>query len=108
MINDAGKELTEHGAKISTADKTEIETAITALKEAAAGEDAEVITGKLNALAQARMKIGQAIYGSAGPAGSAPGGDGKSAGANAGGASGDEKVVDADFEEVKDDKKKSA
>jgi molecular chaperone DnaK len=106
MVNDAEKELAEHGAKISADDKTAIEQAIAGLKETAGGEDAEAITAKLNALAQARMKIGAAIYGSAGGAGAATG-DGEDAGPSASGGS-DEKVVDADFEEVKDDKKKSA
>ncbi len=105
MVHDADKELAEHGSKISADDKTAIEQAIASLKEVAGGEDADVITAKLNELAQARMKIGAAIYGSGGGAAGSGGDDEPQAGAGAGS---DEKVVDADFEEVKDDKKKSA
>ena len=62
---------------------------------------------KRNALVQARMKLGEAIYGAArrGPAARCPAMAGRG---GAGKAAGDDKVVDADFEEVKDDKKKSA
>ena len=75
------------------------------MKTAAEGEDVEDIKQKLEALAQASMKLGEAMYqsneaaaGAEGPAADAPGGDG-----------GDENVVDVDFEEVKDDDdKKSA
>jgi molecular chaperone DnaK len=104
MIHEAEKELKEHGEKVPPADKTAIESGIAALKTALAGEDKEAIMSSLNALVQARMKIGEAIYGGQ------KGGPGPDDTASAGGAkgSGDEKVVDADFEEVKDDKKKSA
>jgi molecular chaperone DnaK len=76
------------------------------LKDALKGTDAEAITAKTNALAQASMKLGEAMYkaqqdgqpGAGGPDGAAPGGEpGKK-----------EDVVDAEFTEVDDDKKKSA
>ncbi len=97
------KDLKEHGDKVAAADKTAIETALTALKDAAKGDDAEAIKAATNALMQASMKLGEAIYAAGqgadgGEAGEAP---------QAGGKGGDN-VVDADFEEVKDDKKKSA
>jgi molecular chaperone DnaK len=76
------------------------------LKEALKGTDADAITAKTNALAQASMKLGEAMYkqaqdggagGPEGPGGAAPGGEG-SGGKN-------EDVVDAEFTEVDDDKK---
>jgi len=74
------------------------------VKEAISSDDADRIKSATTALAQAAMKIGEAIYagqqGSSGE-GAAPGGENSSG-------SGDDNVVDADFEEVKDDKKKSA
>jgi len=109
MVHEAEKELKEHGAKVPPADKTAIEGAVTALKTALAGEDKEAITSALNTLVQARMKIGEAIYGQKGAGGGGDDDDDDAATASAGGhAKGDDKVVDADFEEVKDDKKKSA
>ena len=70
------------------------------LKEALKGNDADAISAKTNALAQASMKLGEAMY-KAQQAEAAPGGDGES------GAKKDD-VVDAEFTEVDDDKKKSA
>ncbi len=105
MIHEAEKDLKEHGEKIPPADKTTIEGAVAALKEVLSGDDKEAITGKLNTLVQARMKIGEAIYAQKGADGPD---DGAAGGAGGAKAPGDDKVVDADFEEVKDDKKKSA
>ena len=80
-----------------------IETGLADLKEALKGDDSEAITAKMNALAQASMKLGEAMYRQAegAPAGGADGGPG--------GAKKDD-VVDAEFTEVDDDKntKKSA
>jgi molecular chaperone DnaK len=110
LIHSTEKSLKEHGdnPKVS-AIKAEIETAVATAKEAAKSEDAEKMKDASMALAQISMKIGEAMYGgqqdgpdmAGGPdMGAAPGGSAK-------GGKG-EKVVDADFEEVKDDKKKSA
>jgi molecular chaperone DnaK len=95
------------GEKVSAGDKTKIEAAITELKEAIKSDNVDTIKAKSTALAQAAMKLGEALYGAqqAGPGGDA-GPDG-GAGAQKKDGSGDN-VVDADFEEVKDDKKKSA
>ncbi|MDX2158735.1 MAG: Hsp70 family protein, partial [Hyphomicrobiaceae bacterium] len=102
------KDLKEHGDKVAAADKTAIEGALARLKEAAATDDAERIKEASNALMQASMKLGEAIYSANKTGGDmAEDGDASSAGAARGGKSG-ENVVDADFEEVKDDKKKSA
>ncbi|CCB67907.1 Chaperone protein DnaK [Hyphomicrobium sp. MC1] len=84
--------------------KGEVEAAITAAKEAIAGEDADAIRSASTALTQVAMKIGEAVYTAKGGAEGMEGGPEASAEKSA---SGDD-VVDADFEEVKDDKKKSA
>ncbi len=100
------KDLKEHGDKIGAADKTAIEGAVTALREAVKTDDAEKIKEANSALMQASMKLGEAIYGANKEAADAPEGDAAS-GAAGSRKSGGDNVVDADFEEVKDDKKKS-
>jgi molecular chaperone DnaK len=101
MIHATEKSLKELGDKVAAADKSRIEGAVAELKEAVKGEDVEQIRTKTNALAQASMKLGEALY-SAQAQGGERGAEAKKS--NGGG----ENVVDADFEEVKDDKKKSA
>ena len=71
------------------------------LKEALKGDDAEAITSKTNTLAQASMKLGEAMYKSQ-DGGAAPGGPTGDGGATAGKK---DDVVDAEFTEVDDDKK---
>src|SRR5690606_24600941 len=90
------KQLQENGDKIPAADKTAIEQAIAALRTSLESENTSDIAAKTQALVQASMKIGEALYGGAGGGGDA----GPSAGPD------QEGVVDADFEEV--DGKKSA
>jgi molecular chaperone DnaK len=101
LVHSAEKSLKDYGDKVSAADKGAIEAAIAELKTALEGDDADAIKEKTNTLAQASMKLGEAMY-AASQAGAAPGGD------EAGGEAKNEDVVDADFEEVDDDKKKSA
>jgi molecular chaperone DnaK len=102
MVHSTERTLAEHGAKVSAADKSVVEAAIADLKTALAGEDVEAIQAKTNALAQASMKIGEAMYQSSQEGG------GDDAGPSGGDAKQDD-VVDADFEEVRDDdRKKSA
>jgi len=105
LIHQTEKTLGEVGDKVGAEEKAAIETAISELREAAAGDDKDAIDAKTQALAQASMKLGEAMY-------QQSGGDDAGGGADPGtdstGGSGDEKVVDADFEEVDDDKKKSA
>ncbi|HEY1246141.1 MAG TPA: Hsp70 family protein, partial [Hyphomicrobiaceae bacterium] len=98
LIHSTEKSIKELGDKVAAADKTAIEGAVANLKTAIQGDDVNEIKSKSSALAQAALKLGEAVYG--GQSGAAEGGPQK-------GASGDN-VVDADFEEVKDDKKKSA
>jgi molecular chaperone DnaK len=104
MIHSTEKSVKDAGDKVAEADKGRIETAITELREAIKSDNVEAIKTKSTALAQAAMKLGEALYGAqpTGDAGPGPAGDGQKKGG-----SGDN-VVDADFEEVKDDKKKSA
>ena len=102
MIHSTTKSLTEYGDKVSAADKSAIEAAVADLKPAMEGDDVEAIKAKTNALAQAAMKLGEALY----KAGArAP--DGEPGASDAPRDSDDEDdVVDADFEEVRDDDKK--
>jgi molecular chaperone DnaK len=94
LVHSTEKTLAEHGSKVGEAERRVIENAIADLKEALKGNDAEAITAKTNALAQASMKLGEAMYK-------------QSAEPPAGGAAEDKKddVVDAEFTEVDDDKK---
>jgi molecular chaperone DnaK len=103
LAHSAEKSLKDYGDKVSADDRKAIEDALAALKSAAEGDDAGEIKAKSDALAEASMKLGQAMY----EASQAEAGE---ADAQAD-ASGDD-VVDADFEEIDDDggddKKKSA
>jgi molecular chaperone DnaK len=92
ILHSTEKALAEHGDKVGAAEKTAIETGITELKAALEGEDVEAIQAKTQALIQASMKLGEAMYQA--QQGSAEGGDAKA----------DDGVVDAEFEEVDDNK----
>jgi molecular chaperone DnaK len=111
LIHTTERSLKEHGDKVSSAEKTAIESAMQDLRGVLAGEDAGAIKNKTETLMQASMKLGEAMYKasqeSASTGGGSPGGSaGESTGAD--GASKGEKVVDADFEEVDDDKNKKS
>ena len=101
LIHTTEKTLEEAGDKISDADKSTVEVAISDLKEALEADeiDAEAVKEKTNALSQASMKIGEALYQGAEGEG-APDENGAPADA-------DDDIVDADFEEISDDDKKS-
>jgi molecular chaperone DnaK len=102
LLHATEKNLAEFGDKIPADQKGAIESDVEALKEALKGEDAAEIKAKTDALAQSSMKLGEAMY-KAAEAGPAPGAN---PGAGAGAAPGnDSGVVDADFEEVDNDKK---
>ena len=100
LIHDAEKSLRDYGDKVSASDKSAIEAAVTALRSALEGDDVEAIKARTNDLTQAQMKLGEAMYKASQAAG-------PEAGA-AGGAPPKDDVIDADFREVDDDKKKSA
>ena len=104
------KNLKEHGDKLAGADRAEAEAALAAVRSAMEGEDAPALKAASERLSQAAMKIGETMYKAeaAQPeAGAAPGAAHGAAGSGAGGASG-ERVVDAEFEEVDEKKKKSS
>ena len=103
LIHSTENSITEAGDKLEDSAKTEVQTAIAEAKEKLESENPEELQAATQTLAQAAMKIGEAIYGGQAPEGAAE------AGAEAGdGPAEDDNVVDADFEEVKDDDKKSA
>jgi len=118
LIHSAEKQLKENEAKINAADKAAVESAIVDLKGVKDADDAAAIETKTNALTQAMMKIGEALYraGQAEGAAGAEAAGGAQGGAQGGGSEGgaeqaagsDEKVVDADFEEVDERKGKTA
>ena len=109
LLHSTEKALSEHGSKVGEAERQAIENGIADLKEALKGDDASAIQAKTNALSQASMKLGEAMY-KAQQEGQPGGDDGAAPGdATAGGEPGKkEDVVDAEFTEVDDDKKKSA
>ncbi|MEL4068884.1 molecular chaperone DnaK [Ochrobactrum sp. GPK 3] len=100
LIHSTEKSLKDYGDKVSEDDKQAIEGAVAALKTSLEGDDAEDIKAKTQTLAETAMKLGQAMYEAAQA----------SEGAEAEGgehASSKDDVVDADYEEIDDDKKKS-
>ena len=100
LIHSTESQLREHGDKADSALKSEIEAAIAEAKTAVEGGDPAAMTEKAGALAQAAMKLGQAIYEKEQQSAASPGADD-----DAGAAKTDEEVVDAEFSEVEDDKK---
>ncbi len=112
LVHSTEKTLVDLGDKVSEADRKAIESALAELKTASGTEDAAKITAKADELAKAAMKLGEALYrqsggGAGADAAQAAGGG---AGQAPGGSAPTDGVVDAEFEEVKDDegKKKSA
>src|SRR5579871_5182659 len=95
LVHSTEKALAEHGSKVAETERRAIEDAVSDLKEALKGEDAEAIKAKSNTLAQASMKLGEAMYK-------------QQAEADAAKDAAKDDVVDAEFTEVDDDKKKSA
>ena len=103
LIHQTEKNVKEHGDKISKDEKKKIESDLEELKKVKDSEDLEAIKSKTEQLVQSSLKLGEAIYKQnpqgeppqPDPSGSEPSSDKK-----------DEKVVDADFEEVDEDKKK--
>jgi len=102
LVHSTEKSLKDYGDKVSEADKGAIEAAAEALKTALTGEDAEAIKARTNELMQASMKLGEAMYAaSQAEAGAAEGGETTEEAKK-------DDVIDADFKDVSDDKKKSA
>ena len=97
LVHSTEKALAEHGSKVEDSERRAIEDAVSDLKEALKGDDAETIKAKTNTLAQASMKLGEAMYK-------------QQAESDAAKDAAKDDVVDAEFTEVDDDKnnKKSA
>ena len=105
LLHATEKNLKEHGSKVSEADKKAIETSASNLRNAIKGTDIEEIKKKTQELVQSSMKLGEAVYKSqqsAKPDAKAKGNDKKEEGKK------DDNVVDADFEEVKDENKEKS
>ena len=100
LVHSTEKALSEHGSKVGDAERRAIENGLADLKEALKGTDAEAITAKANTLAQASMKLGEAMYKQSGD--QQPDSGGSDGGATEGKK---DDVVDAEFTEVDDDKK---
>ncbi|MFC4352358.1 molecular chaperone DnaK [Fodinicurvata halophila] len=105
LIHTTEKTLSESGDKIDATAKSEVEQAIADLKEVKDGEDLEAIKEKTEALSQASMKVGAALYDTEDGSGAATGDGATGEESTADSSSEDDSVVDADFEEVDDDKK---
>jgi len=95
LVHSTEKALSEHGSKVGEEERRAIEDALSDLKESLKADDADAILTKTNTLAQASMKLGEAMYKQQGEA------DAKAA---AEAAHGKDDVVDAEFTEVDDDK----
>lgn len=101
LVHATEKTLKENADKISEADKNAIETEIKALKTALEADDISVIKEKTESLMQASLKLGEAMYKQAGAAAGATAQGPETGAAGASEQPKDDKVVDADFEEVK-------
>ena len=101
LLHATEKSLGEYGDKIEAAEKTAIEDAIAGLRESLNGEDPEEIEAATNKLQEVAMKLGEAMYKEQAEA--AGGGEGEPGADAATSGDADDTVVDADFEEVKED-----
>ena len=95
LIHSTERQLIDNGDKIDASLKSEIEAAVAEAKTAVEGGDVQAMNDKTQALTQAAMKMGQAIYEKEQAAAASPGGEAPAD---------DDGVVDAEFSEV-DDKK---
>ena len=105
MIHATRKSMGELGDKLEAEEKEKIEAAITELEAALKGEDKEAIEAKTGALAEASGKMAERLYAQQQEAGATDAGAGAETGGESNEGKGDD-VVDAEFEEVKDDDKK--
>jgi molecular chaperone DnaK len=103
LLYQTEKNLKEHGDKIASEDKTKIEEAVAALKKAMEGNDPDAIESATQTLTTASHKLAEEMYKKA--SASAAAGAGATGSESPNGAKTDEKVVDAEFEEVDKDKK---
>jgi molecular chaperone DnaK len=101
VIHSTEKALAEHGDKVGEAERSAIQSALDDLKASLESGDAEAISAKTQTLIQASMKLGEAMYKAQQDAGGSAGDEQPAQG-------GSDDVVDAEFEEVDGDSKKSA
>jgi len=106
LIHATEKTLSEMGDKVESAERAGLESAISELREALKSDDKARIDTKMNALSELSGKLAQRMYSQAGGGDQGPGGPGEGGpqGGAGGQSSSDEGVVDAEFEEVKDNK----
>ena len=105
LLHATEKSLAEYGEKIESSEKAAIEEAIAALREAISGEDVAAMETASTKLQEVAMKLGEAMYKEQAEAAGTETGDGGSGEAKSEDA--DATVVDADFEEVKEDDRPS-
>ncbi|HJU18194.1 MAG TPA: molecular chaperone DnaK [Stellaceae bacterium] len=108
LIHTTERTLQENGDKIAAADRGSVEAAVQALKDALGRDDIADIKAKTEALGQAAMKVGEALYRAGQAQGGGEAGGASASAAASSGAAGNDKVVDADFEEVDEKKRGSA
>jgi len=106
LLHSTEKSLKEHGSKVSETDKKAIETSAANLRNALKGTDSEEIKKKTQDLVQSSMKLGEAVYKSQQKKDAKPDASKGDAKKNEG--KKDDNVVDADFEEVKDENKEKS
>jgi molecular chaperone DnaK len=113
LVHTTERTLQEAGDKVPESERAPVQSAIQGLKDAIGTDDVDQIKSKTEALAQVAMKLGEAMYktqqtggGESGPGG--PQGGAGPGGGGAAGGPGSDKVVDADFEEVDDQKKRGS
>jgi molecular chaperone DnaK len=106
LIYSTEKSIKELGDKVDSETKTKIEEASSALKKAMEGEDAEEIKRLSEEMTQVSHKLAEAMYQQAAAADQQAAGTDAGSDKQAGAAAPEEDVVDADFEEVKEDEKK--
>ncbi|MGE3784486.1 MAG: Hsp70 family protein, partial [Alphaproteobacteria bacterium] len=108
LIHTTERSLQEAGDKVPAGERDAVQSAIQALKDVVGGDDTEQIRQKTEALAQVAMKLGEAMYKATQGADPGSGAGPGAAGGGSGGGPGDDKVVDADFEEVDDQKRRGS
>jgi molecular chaperone DnaK len=104
LIHSTQKSLSDVGDKVPEADRSTVEAAITELKRLCEGEETEAIKAKTSELAQVAMKLGEALYREQAQP---DGGDGQAQTGGGGEEPAEENVVDAEFEEVRDEDRKA-
>ena len=109
MVAQVEKNLQEHGDKIDASTKSDIEAAVADVKSKKEGDDLEALKSSTEKLSQLLMKIGETIYKATNDANAAAGAAGAETADQAGSsAKPEEDIVDADFEDVNHNDKKSS